>query len=409
MKKIKAYERLLNYVVVDTPSDPDATTTPTTQCQFNLANLLVKELHELGVENAFVDDLCYVYAQIPATKGYEDCMSLGFIAHMDTAPDFNGYGVKPQIIENYDGKDVQLGTSGRVLSVKDFPHLANLKGRTLITTDGTSLLGSDDKSGVAEIMTMVERILTEDIPHGKICIGFTPDEEVGAGADHFDVINFGADIAYTVDGGEEGGIEYENFNACGVTFEISGFNVHPGSAKNTMINASLVAMEINSMLPSVETPANTEDYEGFYHLASMEGTVESAKLSYIIRDHSSELFEARKQTVKHIAKIINEKYGEGTVTLAIKDQYRNMREKIEPHMHLVENAKTAIRNEGLEPLVVPVRGGTDGARLSFMGLPCPNLGTGGYAFHGPFEHVTVEGMDHCVNIIIGIIKEYAKR
>ena len=406
---MKAYERLLKYVSIGTQSDEHSNTVPTTACQFDLAKLLVEELKGLGVDNAFVDDKCYVYASIPASEGYEHCKRIGFIAHMDTAPDFNGNGVKPQIIENYDGGDVVLGNSGRVLEVSKFPHLSKLKGRTLITTDGTSLLGSDDKNGIAEIMTMVERILTQKIPHGKICIGFTPDEEVGAGADYFDVEHFGADFAYTADGNEEGEIVYENFNACSADFEIRGFNVHPGSAKDTMINAQLVAMEINSMLPTSEVPSKTEDYEGFYHLFSMEGNVESAKLSYIIRDHSSELFEARKETVKHIAKVLNEKYGKGTVTLTIKDQYRNMKEMIEPHMHIIDNAKEVIRQEGLEPIVVPVRGGTDGARLSFMGLPCPNLGIGAFALHGPYEHTTVEGMDKSVEIMIGIVKKYAKQ
>ena len=405
---MRAYERLLNYVKVDTPSDPHSETTPSSACQFDLARLLVEELKALGVGNAHVDDKCYVYASIPATAGYEKCKRLGFIAHMDTAPDFNGKGVNPQVVSNFDGKDLVLGTSGYVLKAKDFPQLPNMKGRTLITTDGTSLLGADDKAGVAEIMTLVERILTENIPHGKICIGFTPDEEIGAGADHFDVEKFGADIAYTLDGGMEGEIEYENFNAAGADFVIHGNNVHPGSAKNIMVNAQLLAMEINGMLPADETPATTEGYEGFFHLTDMEGTVEKAKLEYIIRDHDREKFEARKALVRKIADRMNEKYGAGTVELNVKDQYYNMKEMIEPHMELVEYAKEAAKAVGINPKVVAIRGGTDGARLSFMGLPCPNLGTGGFGFHGPYEHITAEGMDLCVEMALKIVEKYSE-
>ena len=405
---MRAYERLLNYVKVDTPSDPHSETTPSSACQFDLARLLVEELKALGVDNVQVDDKCYVYASIPATVGYEKCKRLGFIAHMDTAPDFNGKGVNPQVTPDYDGNDMVLGTSGYVLKAKDFPQLPNMKGRTLITTDGTSLLGADDKAGIAEIMTMAERILTENIPHGKICIGFTPDEEIGAGADHFDVEKFGADIAYTLDGGMEGEIEYENFNAAGADFVIHGNNVHPGSAKNIMVNAQLLAMEINGMLPADETPATTEGYEGFFHLTDMEGTVEKAKLEYIIRDHDREKFEARKALVRKIADRMNEKYGAGTVELNVKDQYYNMKEMIEPHMELIEYAKEAAKAVGINPKVVAIRGGTDGARLSFMGLPCPNLGTGGFGFHGPYEHITAEGMDLCVEMALKIVEKYSE-
>lgn len=405
---MRAYERLLNYVKVDTPSDPHSETTPSSACQFDLARLLVEELKALGVGNAHVDDKCYVYASIPATAGYEKCKRLGFIAHMDTAPDFNGKGVNPKVTPDYDGNDLVLGTSGYVLRVKDFPELSNMKGRTLITTDGTSLLGADDKAGIAEIMTMAERILTENIPHGKICIGFTPDEEIGAGADHFDVEKFGADIAYTLDGGMEGEIEYENFNAAGADFVIHGNNVHPGSAKNIMVNAQLLAMEINGMLPADETPATTEGYEGFFHLTDMEGSVEKAKLEYIIRDHDREKFEARKALVEKIAADMNEKYGAGTVELTVKDQYYNMKEMIEPHMELIEYAKEAAKAVGMNPKVVAIRGGTDGARLSFMGLPCPNLGTGGFGFHGPYEHITAEGMDLCVEMALKIVEKYSE-
>ena len=402
---MKAYERLLKYVAIDTPSNPTSETTPSSACQFDLAKVLVEELKALGVENAEVDDKCYVYASLPATEGWEDAKRLGFIAHMDTAPDFNGCGVKPQIIENYNGEDVVLGESGRVLKVKDFPELANMKGRTLLTTDGTSLLGSDDKSGIAEIMTMVERIVGENIPHGKICIGFTPDEEIGAGADHFDVEKFGADIAYTMDGGKEGEIEYENFNAAGADVMFHGNNVHPGSAKDIMVNAQLLAMEFNGMLPVDEVPAKTEGYEGFFHLTDMEGTVEKAKLQYIIRDHDREKFEAKKALMEKLTVELNEKYGAGTVELNMKDQYYNMREMVEPHSYLIDYAKEAAKEVGLNPEVVAIRGGTDGARLSFMGLPCPNLGTGGFGFHGPYEHVTAEGMDFCVEMMLKIVEK----
>lgn len=403
---MKAYERLLKYVAIDTPSNPASETTPSSECQFNLAKVLVEELKALGVENAEVDDKCYVYASLLATEGCEHAKSLGFIAHMDTAPDFNGFGVKPQVIENYDGEDVALGESGRVLKVKDFPQLANFKGRTLITTDGTSLLGSDDKSGIAEIMTMVERILKENIPHGKLCIGFTPDEEIGAGADHFDVEKFGADVAYTMDGGMEGEMEYENFNAAGAKVIFHGNNVHPGSAKDIMVNAQLVAMEFNAQLPADAVPAKTEGYEGFFHLTDMSGSVEQAVLEYIIRDHDREKFEAKKTLMEKITEEINAKYGEGTVELQMKDQYYNMKEMVEPHSYLIDYAKEAAKEVGLNPEVVAIRGGTDGARLSFMGLPCPNLGTGGFGFHGPYEHVTVEGMDFCVEMMLKIVEKF---
>ncbi len=405
---MKAYERLLKYVKVATSSSDTSGSHPSTSAQFELANMLASELRELGCEDVRVTDNCYLYAKLPATSGFEGSAKIGFIAHMDTAPDFCGEGVSPIITENYSGEDLALGDSGRVLSVKMFPHLASLRGRTLITTDGNTLLGADDKAGIAEIMTLVEELQAQKTQHGTVLIAFTPDEEIGEGADFFDTEGFGADFAYTVDGGSEGSLEYENFNACSAKFTVNGVNVHPGSAKNTMINASLVAMEINAALPSCETPALTEEYEGFYHLTDMSGTVETATLSYIVRDHSSEMFEARKSTLMHIEKLMNEKYGCGTVKLEIRESYRNMKEKILPVMHLVENAKLAAEMAGVTPTVEPIRGGTDGARLSFMDLPCPNLGTGGYAFHGPFEHITKEGMDTAVEILKNIVKIYAK-
>lgn len=404
---MRAYERFLKYITIHTTSDEETGTMPSTARQFDLARLLGEELAALGCANVTVDDTCYVYAEIPATEGYEDRVRLGFIAHMDTSPDFSGEGVKAQIIDNYDGGDIALGDSGRVLSESSFPHLPLLAGRTLITTDGTTLLGADDKAGIAEIMTLAERILASDIPHGKICIGFTPDEEIGCGADGFDVTRFGADFAYTVDGGAEGELECENFNACGARFDVRGVNVHPGSAKNVMINAALVAMEIGSMLPTAEIPAQTEGYEGFFHLTDMRGDCSSARLDYIVRDHDFGMFEARKAILRHIEKAVNEKYGAGTVTLTIREQYRNMKEKIEPCFHLVDNAVEAMRRCGVEPRVQPIRGGTDGARLSYMGLPCPNLGTGGYGFHGPFEHITAEGMDKATDILWQLVGIYA--
>ena len=405
---MRAYERFLNYVKIHTTSDENSNTTPSTRRQFDLAEILAEEMKKLGVKDVRVDENCYVYGAIPATLGYEDKPAIGLIAHLDTAPDFCGEHVNPQIYRNYNGEDVTLGDSGKVLSVKTFPHLKELKGRTLITTDGTTLLGADDKAGIAEIMTVAEELLKGTMSHGKVCIAFTPDEEVGSGADKMDIPAFGAQYAYTVDGGCENEIVYENFNASEAVFKIRGFNIHPGEAKNKMINAALVGMEINSMLPNLETPAHTELYEGFFHLCEMEGTVENATLQYIIRDHSAASFEARENTLKHIEKTMNEKYGQGTVSLEIHEQYRNMIEKVAPCMQLVDYAKDAIRELGMEPNTDPIRGGTDGAQLSFRGLPCPNLGTGGYAFHGPYEHITAEGMDTAVHVMLGILKRFAQ-
>lgn len=405
---MRAYERFLNYVKVNTMSDPEGAGIPSAEREFDLARMLVEEMKGLGIADARVDEHCYVYGTIPATPGMENVPKIGFIAHMDTAPDCSGENVNPQIIENYDGGDVVLGTSGKVLSVKAFPHLSSLKGRTLITTDGTTLLGADDKAGIAAIMTMVEEIQKEGTPHGTLCIAFTPDEEVGKGADLFDVEGFGADFAYTADGSQEYGIEYENFNGAGADVTIKGFSVHPGSSKDTMINALLVGMEFNNMLPSGDTPRDTEGYEGFYHLCHMHGDVAEAKMEYIVRDHSKSMYECRLETLRHIAKLLNEKYGEGTVTLEIEEQYRNMKEMIEPCMHLIDHAKAAMKEIGENPVEFPIRGGTDGARLSFMGLPCPNIGTGGYAYHGPYEHITVEGLDIAVKVYKGIVKKYSE-
>ena len=405
---MRAYERLLRYAQVYTTSDPHSGTHPSSQRQFDLARLLVEEMKELGIQDAAVDEHCYVYGTIPATPGYENQPALGLIAHMDTVADAPGENVKPVLHENYDGQDVVLPGTGAVLKVSTFPFLASLKGETLITSDGSTLLGADDKSGIAEILTAAETMLTQGLPHGKLCIGFTPDEEIGEGADLFDLDRFGADFAYTVDGGDVGGIEYENFNAASATVTIHGLSVHTGSAKNAMINASNVAMEFHMALPLMARPETTEGRQGFYHLCQMYGDVNEAKLGYILRDHDAACLEYKKNEMLQIADWLNGRYGAGTVTVELKDGYRNMIEKIKPHFHLVENARTAIRMAGLEPEEIPVRGGTDGAVLSWKGLPCPNLGTGGFNFHGVFECTTVERMDKAAQVLLNIIHLYAQ-
>lgn len=401
-----ALDRLLRYVTICTTSQEDAETCPSTEGQLELAQLLVQELRGLGVGDARVDQYGYVYGHLPATPGLESAPALGLIAHLDTAA-FRGENVRPQVVEQYDGGDVALGESGKILRPADFPHLAELKGRTLVTTDGTTLLGADDKAGIAEIMTLVAE-LAEGTPHGALCVAFTPDEEIGAGADRFDRTAFGADFAYTVDGGREGEIQYENFNACLAELVVHGFDVHPGEGKDTMVNAALVAMECNTMLPAGETPRDTEDYEGFYHLDQICGNVERAELRYLIRDHSAGGFQARKDTLTHVVKLLNEKYGPGTVELTLRDQYANMAEVIQQNFHLIDRAKAAAEQVGLTPRIQPIRGGTDGARLSWMGLPCPNLGTGGFAFHGPYEHITAQGMDQVVEMLHQLARAYTR-
>ena len=405
---MRAYERLLRYAQVYTTSDPHSGTHPSSQRQFDLARLLVEEMKELGIQDAAVDEHCYVYGTIPATPGYENQPALGLIAHMDTVADAPGENVKPVLHENYDGQDVVLPGTGAVLKVSTFPFLASLKGETLITSDGSTLLGADDKSGIAEILTAAETVLTQGLPHGKLCIGFTPDEEIGEGADLFDLDRFGADFAYTVDGGDVGGIEYENFNAASATVTIHGLSVHTGSAKNAMINASNVAMEFHMALPLMARPETTEGRQGFFHLCQMYGDVNEAKLGYILRDHDASRLEDKKNEMLQLADWLNGRYGEGTVTVELKDGYRNMIEKIKPHFHLVENARTAIRMAGLEPEEIPVRGGTDGAVLSWKGLPCPNLGTGGFNFHGVLECTTAERMDKAAEVVLNIVALYAK-
>ena len=403
---MRAYERLLKYVKVWTTSDPESGTHPSTMRQFDLAHQLVQELKDLGLTDAHVDEHCYVYATLPATPGQESAKPLGFIAHMDTTDDASGENVNPQIHPNYDGGKVVLPATGTVLDPAQFPFLTEMKGQTLITTDGSTLLGADDKAGVSEIMTMLERVISEKRPHGKLCIGFTPDEEIGEGASPLAVKGCGAAYAYTVDGEDAGEISYENFNAAAAVVTVHGFSVHPGSAKNTMINAQNVAMEFHAALPAFSRPEHTEGREGFFHLTSMVGDVTTAKLGYIVRDHDAAKFAARKAQMEHIAACLNERYGEGTVELDIHDSYHNMLEKIQPHFHLVENARKAIRAAGLEPIETPVRGGTDGATLSYMGLPCPNLGTGGFNFHGPCECITAEKMDQCTEILLNLVDLY---
>ena len=405
---MRAYERFLKYVRVYTTSSETSETHPTTARQFDLARQLEAEMRELGLEGVRVDRHGYVYGFLLATPGCEAKPAIGLIAHMDTSPDAPGENVNPQIYKNYDGGDVVFPATGEVMAVASFPELANWKGQTLITADGTTLLGADDKAGVAEILTAVERIVAEGRPHGRVCVGFTPDEEVGQGADLFDVEGFGADYAYTVDGGDVGELEYQNFNAAAAVFTVHGFSVHPGSAKGLMKNAQVMAMELHALLPENETPATTEGTEGFYHLTSMTGQVAQAKLGYIVRDHDKQKFEARKHFLQEVADRMNRKYGPGTVELELRDSYYNMEEQIKPHFHLIENAQKAIQAAGLTPRIVPIRGGTDGARLSYMGLPCPNLGTGGFNFHGPCEYITAEKMDQSVEIVLNILDIYAQ-
>lgn len=398
------HERFLKYVSFDTQSDENSTTVPSSAKQKVLGAFLAEELASIGLVDAHMDENGYVYGFLPATKGYEDKPCIGFIAHMDTSPDVSGKDVKPSIIR-YNGGDIVLGDNNAVMKVKDFPALAKYVGKDLIVTDGTTLLGADDKAGVAEIFSAVEFLVAHpEIPHGRIAVGITPDEEIGSGADHFDVAKFGAAWAYTVDGGELPEIEYENFNAAGAKLTVHGVNIHPGSAKNKMKNAVLLLNEFITMLPPAETPAHTEGYEGFYHVAEIEGNESLANLGMIIRDHDREKFEARKAFVTELVTYLNKKYGEGTFVLDMKDSYYNMKEMILPHMHVIEAAEAAMRKVGLTPECVPIRGGTDGARLSFMGLPCPNLATGGMNFHGIHECIPVQSMETMVEVLVELMK-----
>ncbi|HJA98468.1 MAG TPA: peptidase T [Candidatus Alistipes avicola] len=401
-------DRFLKYVSFDTQSDESSEKFPSTDKQLALLKHLVEEMKGLGMTEVSIDKYGYAMGTIPATPGYENVPVIGFIAHVDTAPDMSGANVKPQIIEKYDGKDIRLNEN-TVITVEDFPELPFFKGHTLIHTDGTTLLGADDKAGVAEIMTAAEYLLNHpEIKHGKIRLGFTPDEEIGRGVDFFDVKAFGAQFAYTVDGGFEGELEYENFNAAAAKIEIQGRNVHPGYAKDKMINAIQVAAELNALLPAWERPEHTEGYEGFFHCTNLTGTVEKAQISYIIRDHDKEKFEARKTLMENVVDFLTKKYGKGVVALTLKDSYYNMRSMVEPHPQVIDKAIEAMQMADVKPLVKPIRGGTDGARLSFMGLPCPNLFTGGMNFHGRFEYCSLTTMRKATQVILNIAQLWAK-
>lgn len=403
-------DRFLRYVKMDTQSDDSSTTVPSTAKQLELSRMLKKELQELGLCDATLDEFGYVMATVPANTN-KKVPTIGFLAHVDTAPDMPGANVKPRIVENYDGNDILLNSETNVsISVTDFPELKDYIGQSLIVTDGTTLLGADDKAGIAEIMTAVEYMMgNPEFKHGPIRIGFTVDEEVGRGVDHFDVKKFNADFAYTLDGGAIGELEYENFNAAGAKITIQGRNIHPGYAKDKMLNSMHIAMEMNSLLPPSERPEFTVKYEGFYHLIGFQGSVENATLQYIIRDHSQTKFEARKAFITKCADFINAKYGEGVAKLELKDQYYNMREKVEPVIHVVETAVKAMELVGVKPKVKPIRGGTDGARLSYMGLPCPNLFAGGENFHGKHEFIPIESMVKATEVMLKIIELYESK
>lgn len=405
---VRAYERLLRYAVINSTSHEDLEGTPTGEGEFELARLLATEMEALGMTDVFVDEHAYTYGFLPPTPGYELKKAIGFIAHLDTVDDCGGTDTHPQVIKNYDGNPIPLGTSGRILDPQAFPHLKECLGKTILTTDGTSVLGADDKAGIAEIMTLCQRLINDGIPHGKICVCFTPDEEIGHGAALLDLEKFGADLAYTVDGSVPGEIEYETFNAAAARLTAHGISVHPGDARGKMINAMKVIMEANAMLPDQEVPEKTQDREGFYHLTGARGSVSEASADYILRDHDAAKFAEKKEKMQEIARALNEKYGDGTVACVIKDQYRNMAEVIADHPEVVRAAEKAIRAVGLTPSSRPVRGGTDGAQLSFRGLPCPNLGTGGYAYHGFYEHAVAEEMDTCVEILLHLVMEFAK-
>jgi tripeptide aminopeptidase len=403
----KVLERFLRYIAVDTQSDEGSETTPSTQKQFNLAHILKKELEELGLVDISLDEKCYLMATLPGNTDKE-VPDIGFVAHMDTAPDMSGEHVNPQFWPDYQGQDLVINAEKNlVLSPSEFPELNLYRGDTIITTDGNTLLGADDKAGVAEIMTAIEYLVEHpEIKHGTIRVGFTPDEEIGRGVDHFDVEKFGAKYAYTMDGGMVGELEYENFNAAGAKVHIQGRNIHPGYAKNKMLNAILIGMEFNALLPVFERPEFTENYEGFYHLIKMEGSVENAMLQYIIRDHDRTKFEEKKKWITEAVGFMNKRYGEGVFKLELKDQYFNMREMVEPVYHIVEIAEKAMQDLGIKPHIVPIRGGTDGSRLSYMGLPCPNIFAGGHNFHGKFEYVAVESMEKAAKVIVRIAELY---
>ncbi len=409
--KEKILEKFLRYISVDTASDPESSSQPSSAKQLELSRMLVQELKDMGVTDVSLDEFGYVMATIPSNlpAGIKVPV-IGFIAHVDSAPDAPGGGVNPQIINNYNGEDIVINIDkGMVLKVEEFPELAGYKGQTLITTDGNTLLAADDKAGIAEIMTAVEYIMKNpDFMHGEIKIGFTPDEEIGRGVDKFDVKRFGAEYAYTVDGGEIGELEYENFNAAGAKIFIQGRNIHPGYAKDKMVNAIILGTEFNALLPVEQRPESTQHYEGFYHIIRFDGTVEEATIQYIIRDHNTEKFESRKNFIEESVTFMNKKYGDGTFRLELKDQYYNMRKQVEPHYHIVEKAVEAMEMAGVKPNIKPIRGGTDGARLSFMGLPCPNIFAGGHNFHGRYEYIPLESMEKATEVILNIVKLYTK-
>lgn len=396
-------KRFVGYVTVDTESDPESKTTPSTAKQWDLANALVEELKAIGMQDVSIDDKAYIMATLPSNVDHE-VPTIGFISHFDTTPDFTGANVKPQIIESYDGKDIVLNEAENiVLSPDYFEDLLQYKGQTLITTDGTTLLGADDKAGITEIISAMEYLIQHpEIKHGKIRVGFTPDEEIGRGAHHFDVEKFGADWAYTMDGSQIGELEYENFNAAGAVVKVKGKIVHPGYAKGKMINSMYIATEFINSLPRMETPEHTEGYEGFFHLYSINGEVEETVLQYIIRDHDKEHFEARKEMMQKLTNELNTQYGREVVSIEIKDQYFNMKEKVEPVMHIVDIAEEAMKQLDIKPLIKAIRGGTDGSQLSYMGLPCPNIFAGGHNFHGRYEYVPVESMLKATEVICKI-------
>ena len=404
----KILDRFLRYVAVETTSNDESDSQPSSACQLDLLRMLADELNAMGVK-ATLDEWGYVMATIPSNIDKE-VPAVGFIAHVDTAPDASGKDIKPRIVENYDGEDVVLNQEqGIKIPVSDFPEIKQYKGQTLVVTDGTTLLGADDKAGVAEIMNAVQYIVEHpEFKHGEIKIGFTPDEEIGRGVDKFDVEKFGAKYAYTMDGGQIGELEYENFNAASAKIHIQGRNVHPGYAKDKMINAIIIAMELNGMLPVQQRPEYTSGYEGFFHIVGISGAVEQATVSNIIRDHSMEKFQQKKALMQEVVAFINAKYGAGTATLDMKDQYYNMREQVEPHYHIIEKAMKAMEMAGIKPVVQPIRGGTDGARLSFMGLPCPNIFAGGHNFHGKLEYLPLQSMEKASEVVLNIISLYAE-
>lgn len=401
-------DRFLKYVSFDTQSDETSESYPSTEKQLVLLRYLKEELETIGLKEVTMDEHGYVMATLPATTGYEKVPTIGFISHVDTAPDMSGANIKPHIVDSYDGRDIMLGNDVW-LRVEEFPELSFFKGHTLIHTDGTTLLGADDKAGVAEIVTAMEWLVAHpEVAHGKIRVGFTPDEEIGRGVDYFNVEKFAADFAYTMDGGMEGELEYENFNAAGAKIQVSGRNVHPGMAKNKMINAIDIVTELNGMLPASERPQFTEGYEGFFHCVGIKGSVEEAEINYIIRDHDSDKFEQKKQLMWDVVNFLQRKYGEKVLTLSMRDQYYNMRKMVEPHPQVIEKARRAMIEAGVKPQVKPIRGGTDGSRLSFMGLPCPNLFTGGMNFHGRYEYVSLTTMNKAMNTIINLARIWAE-